>query len=114
MKSGERKDSQPQQPSQQPPSSDRQQQQQGGRPQGNPQAQPGGQQQQAGQGGGQYGEGNYEATRQYNAGLKEHVEKQDIEREARDAAPKSDAQARDMERAEEEGKRRAKDGGGAK
>ena len=37
----------------------------------------------------QYGEGNYKATRQYNEGLKEHVQNHDIEKEARDAAPKT-------------------------
>jgi len=31
----------------------------------------------------QYGEGNYEATRQYNEGLKEHVQNHDIERGAK-------------------------------
>jgi len=65
------------------------------------------QQQQSGEGQ-QYGEGNYKATRQYNEGVKEHMQKHDVEREARDAAPKSDAEARDMERAEEEGRSRAK------
>jgi hypothetical protein len=65
------------------------------------------QQQQSGEGQ-QYGEGNYKATRQYNEGVKEHMQKHDVEREARDAAPKSDAEARDMERAEEAGRSRAK------
>jgi hypothetical protein len=67
-----------------------------------------GQQQQQGGEGGQYGEGNYKATRDYNEGLKEHVRNHDIEKEARDAAPKSDEEARDMERAEEAGRSRAK------
>ena len=41
------------------------------------------QQQQTRSGEGQeYGEGNYKATRQYNEGLKEHVQEHDIEREA--------------------------------
>ena len=48
----------------------------------------------------QYGEGNYKATRQYNEGLKEHVQHHDIEREARDAAPRSAAEEREMEEAE--------------
>ncbi|HEX4781031.1 MAG TPA: hypothetical protein VH301_09780 [Usitatibacter sp.] len=68
----------------------------------------GGQQQQQSGEGQQYGEGNYKATRQYNEGLKDHVQNHDIEREARDAAPKSDAEAKEMERAEEEGRSRAK------
>ena len=47
----------------------------------------GSQQQQAQAGEGrQYGEGNYKAAREYNEGVKEHVENHDIEREARDAA----------------------------
>ncbi len=56
----------------------------------------------------QYGEGNYKATRQYNEGLKEHVQNHDIEKEARDAAPKSPEEAREMEEAENIGKSRAR------
>jgi len=67
-----------------------------------------GQQQQQGGEGGQYGEGNYEATRRYNEGLKEHVQNHDIEKEARDAAPKSDREAKEMEDAERAGKSRAR------
>ena len=67
------------------------------------------QQQHAASGEGQqYGEGNYKATRDYNRGLKDHVENHDIEKEARDAAPKSDEEAKDMEDAEREGASRAK------
>jgi len=65
------------------------------------------QQQQAGEGR-QYGEGNYQATRDYAKGLKEHMQSHDIQKEARDAAPKSDAEAADMERAEEKGRSRAR------
>jgi hypothetical protein len=65
------------------------------------------QQQQSGEGQ-QYGEGNYKATRDYNRGLKEHVEHHDIEKDARDAAPKNDKEAREMEDAEREGLSRAK------
>lgn len=60
----------------------------------------GGQQQSQGDEGQQYGEGNYKATRQYNEGLKEHVQSHDIEREARDAEPRSAAEEREMEEAE--------------
>jgi hypothetical protein len=85
-----------------------------GKPQGQ-QPKPGqqGQQQQesGGGAGNQYGEGNYQATRDYNRGLKEHVEKHDIEREARDAAPRSEEEARQMEEAERAGKDKARDGG---
>ena len=56
----------------------------------------------------EHGEGNYKATRQYNEGVKDHMQHHDVEKEARDAAPKSDAEARDMERAEEIGRSRAK------
>ena len=59
------------------------------------------QQQNAASGEGQqYGEGNYKATRQYNEGVKDHVEHHDIEKEARDAAPRSPEEAREMEEAE--------------
>ena len=74
-----------------------------------PQQQQGGQQQQQQSGEGQqYGEGNYKATRDYNRGLQEHVEHHDIEKDARDAAPKNEQEAREMEEAEREGLSRAK------
>jgi hypothetical protein len=66
------------------------------------------QQQAQGGEGQQYGEGNYKATRDYNRGLKEHVEHHDIEKEARDAAPRSAAEEREMEEAERIGKSRAR------
>ena len=65
------------------------------------------QQQQSGEGQ-QYGEGNYKATRDYNRGLKEHVEHHDIEKEARDAAPRSEQEAKEMEEAERVGRERAR------
>jgi hypothetical protein len=65
------------------------------------------QQQQSGEGK-EYGEGNYKATRQYNQGLKDHVEHHDIEREARDAAPKTAAEEKEMEEAERIGRSRAR------
>jgi hypothetical protein len=72
--------------------------------------QPAGNQQQQRQGGEgqQYGEGNYKATRQYNEGLKEHVQNHDIEREARDAAPRTDAEKREMEEAERIGRSKSR------
>jgi hypothetical protein len=73
-----------------------------------------GEQQRAASGEGkQYGEGNYAATRQYNAGLKEHVQNHDIEREARDAAPRSPAEEQEMNEAERVGRSRAKGKGRA-
>lgn len=59
-----------------------------------------GQQQMQGGEGKQYGEGNYKATRQYNDGVKEHMQHHDIEREARDAEPRTAAEEDEMERAE--------------
>ena len=49
---------------------------------------------------GPYGEGNYDATRQYNEGMKEHVREHDIEKEARDAAPRTAAEEKEMKEAE--------------
>jgi len=68
----------------------------------------GGQQYGAGGEGKQYGEGSYSGTRQYNKGLKEHLQTHDIEREARDAAPRSPDDAREMSEAERIGRSRAK------
>ena len=65
------------------------------------------QQMQSGEGQ-QYGEGNYKATRQYNQGMKDHVEHHDIEKDAREAAPKSAAEEKEMEEAERIGRSRAK------
>ena len=74
------------------------------------QPQQGEQQQQQNGAQGQYGEGNYKASRQYNEGLKDHVQHHDIEKEARDAAPKSDAEQREMDEAERIGKSKSKAG----
>lgn len=80
------------------------------RPGGSGQQQQGGngQQQQQDGAGQQYGEGSYEGTRQYNQGLKEHVQTHDIEREARDAAPHTDAEKREMEEAERIGRSKSR------
>lgn len=72
---------------------------------------PGGRQQDAGGVAGQYGEGNYKATRDYDRGVKEHMRSHDVEREARDAAPHSDAEEKEMQDAEREGRSRARGGG---
>ncbi len=76
-------------------------------PQDAPSPPPGQQQQQGAGGDKQHGEGNYKATRDYDRGLKEHLRTHDVEREARDAAPRSDEEARDMRQAEDLGKRKA-------
>ena len=55
-----------------------------------------------------HGEGNYEATRHYNKGLRDHVQSGKADKAARDAAPASDADELQMAAAESEGKRRAK------
>lgn len=86
---------------------DRKQGEQQGKGQQQPQQ---GQQQQGGGAQGQYGEGNYKAARQYNEGLKDHVEHHDIEKDAREAAPKSDAEQREMDEAERIGKSKSRAG----
>lgn len=70
------------------------------------------QQQQSGTGQ-QYGEGSYSGTRQYNEGVKKHMEEHDIEREARDAEPRSAAEAQEMERAEQVGRSKSRGEGTA-
>jgi hypothetical protein len=69
------------------------------------------QQQAQGGEGQQYGEGNYKATRQYNEGMKEHVQNHDIEREARDAAPRTAAEEKEMQEAERIGRSKSKGDG---
>ena len=70
---------------------------------------PSGQQQQAATGEGQqYGEGNYKASREYNEGLKRHLETSDTEQEARDAAPDSPAEEKEREDAERLGRSKAR------
>ena len=71
------------------------------------QGQPGQQQQQSGTGQ-QYGEGSYSGTRQYNQGVKEHMEHHDVEREARDAEPRSAAEEKEMEEAERVGRSKSR------
>lgn len=58
----------------------------------------------------EYGEGNYEATRQYNRATKRFVESGRVERAARDAAPRSPEEASEMQRAEQAALLRAKEG----
>ena len=57
----------------------------------------------------EHGEGNYKASQQYNDATKKFVESGRVDEAARKAAPTSDAEARDMQRAEVEGKKHAKD-----
>ena len=58
-----------------------------------------------------HGEGNYQATRDYNQRTKEYLESADVEKDARDAAPRSESEAREMKDAETKGKRHAKTAG---
>ncbi|MEO8848608.1 MAG: hypothetical protein ABI440_08290 [Casimicrobiaceae bacterium] len=57
---------------------------------------------------GEHGEGNYKATRDYNDGLKRHLQTHDVDKEARDAAPTSPEEAADMDRAEQQGRAHAR------
>ncbi len=55
-----------------------------------------------------HGEGNYQATRDYNQRTKDYLESADVEKDAREAAPKDANEAREMKDAEAKGKRHAK------
>jgi len=55
-----------------------------------------------------HGEGNYAASKQYNDATRDFVKEGRVDKAARDAAPKSDADALQMQAAEAQGKRHAK------
>ena len=57
----------------------------------------------------EYGEGNYKASRQYNDATKKFVESGRVEEAARNAAPQSEEEAKDLRKAEAEGKQHAKE-----
>ena len=59
---------------------------------------------------GVHGEGNYEAARDYDERTKEYLQSADVTEDARKAEPRDEAEARELERAEAEGKRHAKTG----
>jgi hypothetical protein len=83
--------------------------QQGSKQQDQSSARDQGSQQQAQSGQGQqYGEGSYSGTKQYNEGLKKHMNQHDVEREALDAAPKSAAEEKEMEEAERVGRSKSR------
>ena len=63
-------------------------------------------QQQGGKG--EFGEGNYAVSRAYDEGVARHLATHDVEREAREAAPRNRREAEDMERAEETGRARGR------
>ncbi|MBT2321875.1 hypothetical protein J7E62_05830 [Variovorax paradoxus] len=54
------------------------------------------------------GEGNYDATRRYDKAQAEFVKSGKVDEAARRAAPKTDAEAEEMKKAEQEGKSHAK------
>ena len=55
-----------------------------------------------------YGEGNYAASKQYNDATREFAQSGRVDKAAKDAAPGSDAEALQMQAAENEGRRHAK------
>ena len=55
-----------------------------------------------------HGEGNYAASKQYNDATRDFVNSGRVDEAARNAAPRSDAEALQMQAAEAEGKRHAK------
>ena len=63
----------------------------------------------AGQGDALQGEGNYEAARRYDEAQKRFVDSGRVDEAAEQAAPKSEAEAEALRRAEEAGKSHAKD-----
>jgi len=56
-----------------------------------------------------HGEGNYDATRQYNEATKKFIEAGKVDKAARDAAPRNAQEAADMKQAEQAALLRAKD-----
>jgi len=55
------------------------------------------------------GEGNYTAAREFNRAERQFVQSGKVDAAARAAAPRTDAEEREMLAAEQEGKRRAKE-----
>lgn len=53
---------------------------------------------------GQMGEGSYEGTRDYQKSIKDYLQEADVQRDAKAAKPSSSAEAKELERAEQEGK----------
>ncbi|MBV9697151.1 MAG: hypothetical protein JO005_09520 [Gammaproteobacteria bacterium] len=54
------------------------------------------------------GEGDYESARRYDRDVKKYLENADVERAARDAEPRTEAEAEELEAAEDEGRRHAR------
>ena len=56
----------------------------------------------------QLGEGSYEGTRDYQENIKDYLKNADVDADAKAAQPRSAQEARDIEKAEEEGKSHSK------
>jgi len=56
-----------------------------------------------------HGEGNYEASKQYNEATKKFAQSGKVDPAAKAAAPRNPKEAKDLENAEQQGKRRAKE-----
>lgn len=61
-----------------------------------------------GQGSQVEGEGSYSASRDYQKNIKEYLDQADVQADAEKAKPRSEAEARDLEQAEREGKSHSK------
>ena len=54
------------------------------------------------------GEGSYSATRDYQKNIKDYLDKADVEKDAENAKPRSESEARELDEAEREGKSHSK------
>lgn len=54
------------------------------------------------------GEGSYSASRDYQKNIKDYLDKADVQSDAEKARPRSEAEARDLEEAEREGRSHSK------
>ena len=59
---------------------------------------------------GVHGEGNYQATRDYDKRTKDYLQHADVDEDARNAAPRNEDEAKEIEQAEAQAKRRSKAG----
>ncbi|MBA3564284.1 MAG: hypothetical protein H0W33_09810 [Gammaproteobacteria bacterium] len=55
------------------------------------------------------GEGDRKSARRYRKDTEDHIKSHDVEEEARRAEPESDARRKELEKAEEKGRKRAKE-----
>ena len=54
------------------------------------------------------GEGSYSATRKYQKNIQDYLDKADVESDAEASRPRSESEAKELERAEREGKSHSK------